>query len=224
MNEYAEVIVLSEGPTEMLFVKQLLAPYLAQQGIYITPVILDKPGEKGGDVKFARARNDIGKHLKQRNNTFVTLFVDYYGIDSDWPGYAESKKQTQHTRKAQIMNQATAEEINTLFSGFDAARRFIPYVSMHEIEALYFSDPQCLAANSGAPQQTIEEILARFGEPEKINDHSTTAPSKRLEKLSSRFKKTTTGIAIATAIGIPKMRESCPLFNNWVTKLENLSH
>ncbi|WP_449258358.1 DUF4276 family protein [Chlorobium limicola] len=81
MNEYAEVIVLSEGLTEMLFVKQLLAPYLAQQGIYITPVILDKPGEKGGDVKFARARNDIGKHLKQRNNTFVTLFVDYYGID-----------------------------------------------------------------------------------------------------------------------------------------------
>lgn len=51
MNEYAEVIVLSEGPTEMLFVKQLLAPYLAQQGIYITPVILDKPGPELIDSK-----------------------------------------------------------------------------------------------------------------------------------------------------------------------------
>lgn len=77
MSKYAEVIVLSEGPTEQLFVKQLLAPYLAQQGVYLTPVILEKPGEKGGDVKFSRARNDIGKYLKQRKNTWVTLFVDY---------------------------------------------------------------------------------------------------------------------------------------------------
>ncbi len=116
MNDYAEVIVLAEGPTEQLFVKRLLAPYLAHQGVFLTPVILDKPGEKGGDVKFARARNDIEKHLKQRKNTWITLLVDYYGIGSDWPGYAESKKQAQHTRKAQIMNQATAEEVDTLFS------------------------------------------------------------------------------------------------------------
>ena len=95
---------------------------------------------------------------------------------------------------------------------------------MYEIEALYFRDPLGLAEQSGVPQKAIEQILAACGEPENINDHSTTAPSKRLEKLSSRFKKTTTGIAIATAIGIPQMRESCPLFNNWVTKLENLSH
>ena len=101
MNDYAEVIVLAEGPTEQLFIKRLLAPYLAHQGVFLTPVILNKPGEKGGDVKFARARNDIEKHLKQRKNTWITLLVDYYGIGSDWPGYAESKKQTQHTRKAQ---------------------------------------------------------------------------------------------------------------------------
>jgi hypothetical protein len=224
MNDYAEVTVLSEGLTEQLFVKRLLAPYLALQGVFLTPVILDKPGEKGGDVKFARARNDIGKHLKQRNNTFVTMFVDYYGIDSDWPGYAESKKQTEHNRKAHIMNQATADEVNNLFSDLNANSRFVPYVSMYEIEALYFSDPQWLAATSGAPQKSIEQILAECGEPEKINDHPTTAPSKRLEHLSNRFRKTTTGIAIATAIGIPKMRQSCPLFNNWVSKLENLSH
>ncbi|MBN1928528.1 MAG: DUF4276 family protein [Chlorobiaceae bacterium] len=222
MNEYAEVTVLSEGPTEQLFVKQLLAPYLAQQGVYLTPVILDKPGQKGGDVKFARARNDIGKYLKQRKNNWITLFVDYYGIDSDWPGYAESRQETEHARKAQIMNQATAEKINTLFSNFDPARRFIPYISMYEIEALYFSDPPTLAETSGVPLKSIEQILAECDEPEKINDHPTTAPSKRLEKLSNRFKKTTTGIAIATAIGIPKMRDACPLFDSWVTRLENL--
>jgi hypothetical protein len=222
MNECANVIVLSEGPTEQLFVKQLLAPYLAQKGVFLQAVVLHKPGQKGGDVKFARARNDIGKHLKQRKNTWITLFVDYYGIDSDWPGYAESRQQTEHARKAQIMNQATAEEIDTLFADLDSTRRFIPYVSMHEIEALYFSDPPCLAEKSGAPLKSVEQILAECGEPENINDHPTTAPSKRLEYLSNRFKKTTTGIAIATAIGIPKMRQSCPLFNRWITTLEQL--
>ena len=224
MNNHAEVVVLVEGPTEQQFVKQLLAPYLAQRGVYLTPIILDKPGEKGGDVKFARARNDIEKHLRQRHDSWLTLLVDYYGIRGDWPGYTESKKQAEHTRKAQIMNQATHEEVKKLFPNHNSELRFIPYVSMYEIEALYFSDTPCLAAKLGVQHRKIEEILKECGEPEKINDHTTTAPSKRLVKLSDRFKKTSTGIAIAAAIGIPKMREACPLFNNWVTTLENLEH
>ena len=222
MNNYAEVVVLVEGPTEQQFVKQLLAPYLAQRGVYLTPIILDKPGEKGGDVKFARAKNDIEKHLKQRRDTWLTFLVDYYGIRSDWPGYSESKLQTEHSRKAQIMNRATHDEVKKLFPGHNSDSRFIPYVSMYELEALYFSDPPCLAEKLGVQQRQIEEILEECGEPEKINDHTTTAPSKRLGKLSDRFKKTSTGIAIAAAIGIPKMRDACPLFNNWVTTLENL--
>ncbi len=222
MNNHAEVVVLVEWQTEQQFVKQLLAPYLAQRGVFLTPIILDKPGEKGGDVKFARAKNDIEKHLKQRQDTWLTLLVDYYGIRSDWPGYSESKKQAEHTRKAQIMNQATHEEIKKLFPNQNPDLRFIPYISMYEIEALYFSDPLCLAEKLGVQQRKIEEILEEYGEPEKINDNSTTAPSKRLVKLKDRFKKTSTGIAIATAIGIPKMREACPLFNNWITTLENL--
>lgn len=224
MNNHAEVVVLVEGPTEQQFIKQLLTPYLAQRGVFLTPIILDKPGEKGGDVKFARAKNDIEKHLKQRRDTCVTLLVDYYGIRGDWPGYSESKQQVEHSRKAQIMNRATHDEIKKLFPSQNPDSRFIPYVSMYEIEALYFSDPLCLAEKLGVQQRKIEEILEECGEPEKINDHSTTAPSKRLVKLADRFKKTSTGIAIATAIGIPKMREACPLFNNWITTLENLGH
>jgi hypothetical protein len=133
MNSYAEVVVLVEGPTEQQFIKQLLSPYLAQRGVYLTPIILDKPGEKGGDVKFARAKNDIEKHLKQRQDTWLTLLVDYYGIRSDWPGYVESKKQAAHTRKAQIMNQATHEKVKKLFPDHNSDLRFIPYLSMYEL-------------------------------------------------------------------------------------------
>ncbi len=222
MSSFAEVVVLVEGPTEQRFVKQVLGPYLAERGVFLTPIILDKPGEKGGDVKFARAQNDIKRHLKQRSDTYVTLLVDYYGIRGDWPGYAESKQQTTHIRKSAVMTRSTADEIQTLFSDQNPGRRFIPYVSMHEMEALYFSDPACLAEKIGVNQRYIDDILSACGEPEKINDHSTTAPSKRLAQLSDRFKKTSTGIAIATAIGIPKMREACSLFNDWVSSLEQL--
>jgi hypothetical protein len=51
-----------------------------------------------------------------------------------------------------------------------------------------------------------------------------TAPSKRLEKLNTSFKKTTTGIKIAEIVGIPRMRKSCPLFNEWVSAIENLKY
>lgn len=222
MSRYAEVVVLAEGPTEQRFVKQLLAPYMADRGVYLTAIILDKPGEKGGDVKFARAKNDIGKHLKQRKDTWITLIVDYYGIHGDWPGYAESKQKTDHTKKAAIMNQATAEQVQQLFPEQNQASRFIPYVSMYEIEALYFSDPACLAEKLGIAQRHIDAILIECKEPERINDHSATAPSKRLEALSDRFKKTSTGIAIAEEIGIGKMREACPLFDAWLKNLESL--
>lgn len=223
MSSFADVVVLVEGPTEQRFVKQVLGPYLAERSVFLTPIILDKPGEKGGDVKFARAQNDIERHLKQRSATYVTLLVDYYGIRGDWPGYAESKQQTGHIQKSEVMNQATAVEVQRLFAEQNPDRRFIPYVSMHETEALYFSDPACLAEKLNVNQRHVDAIITDCGEPEKINDHSTTAPSKRLAKLSDRFKKTSTGIAIATAIGVPKMREACPLFNLWVTKLEQLS-
>ena len=209
----AEVVVLVEGPTEQRFVKQLLAPYMAARNVFLTPVILSKPGEKGGDVKFARARNDIGRHLKQRSDTSVTLLVDYYGIRGDWPGYEESKQKKDHTQKYSILTQYTDQQVQQDFPKQNQGRRFIPYVSMHEIEALYFSDPACLAKNLCITQRNIDRILDECGEPEKINDHSMTAPSQRLKELSSRFKKISTGISIAEEIGINKMREKCPLFS-----------
>lgn len=126
MSSYAEVIVLVEGPTEQRFVKDLLAPYLDERMVFLQAIILSKPGQKGGDVKFARAKNDIGKFLKQRNDTYVTLLVDYYGIKSDWPGYNKSKQQREHTLKAKIMNNATAAEVQKCFPEQDPKRRFIP--------------------------------------------------------------------------------------------------
>lgn len=103
-------------------------------------------------------------------------------------------------------------------------RRFIPYISVHEFEALLFSDSTSLAEAIEIKENKITCILDECGEPEAINNKQETAPSKRLDKLSKngKFPKTTKGITIATEIGIDKIRGKCPVFNNWIAKLESL--
>lgn len=224
MSDYAEVVVLVEGKTEQIFTQGILAPYLASRKIYMTPIVISKPGQKGGDVKFARVRNDIELHLKQRSNTFLTLFIDYYGIKGDWPGVKEARKQTSPRKKAEKINGATMNRVKNLFGDYRPVKRFIPHVAMHEFEAMLFSDPAILANSLGVGQVDIDKIMETCGEPENIDDSPHSAPSKRLETLSSRFKKTTTGIAIAKAIGLDKIRAQCPVFNAWVSKLETLKN
>lgn len=222
MSNNVAIVVLVEGPTEKIFIADIVVPHLAAKGVYITPIIISKPGQKGGDVKFARVKNDIGLHLKQRPDTYLTLFVDYYGIKNDWPGYDDSKSQGTPEGKAAAMLAATKTEVNAIFGEFNSENRFIPYVSMYEFEGMLFSETEKLAKTLQVPKEKIDAILTECGEPEHINDSPHTAPSKRIENLSARFKKTTTGIAIARAIGLQTIRERCPLFNKWLTAIEML--
>lgn len=223
MSDYAEIVALVEGQTERIFIADILVPYLSTRGVYMTPIIISKPGQKGGDVRFARVKNDIELHVKQRRDTYLTLFIDFYGIKSDWPGLEEAKQQTTPSRKALKINNATKIRVEELLGGNHVDRRFIPYVSMHEFEALLFSEPQKLAELLHVSQAKIEKILTDCGGPENIDDSPMKAPSKRLEKLSAGYKKTLTGIAIARSIGLIKIRESCPIFNDWLTAVENLT-
>ena len=223
MNSNIIVYVISEGKTEKQFVNNLLAPYMAKNGIYLYAPVIGPPGSKGGDIRFSRFERSIRQLLIEQQDAWISLMVDYYGIKSDWPGYAESKREADHARKAAIMNQATAREVQRLFPEQNRNKRFIPYMSMYEIEALYFSDPTCLSRQLNVGQKDVDAIVQKFGEPERINDSPTGAPSKRLSQLSSSFNKTTIGIDIAQNIGIPKMRQACPLFNDWLNQLEALA-
>ncbi len=218
----ADIYAVVEGPTERAFVQNVIAPHLAPSGLYLYAAILRKKGQNGGDVRFVRARRDIGGFLKQRRDTWVTTLVDFYGIGDDWPGYEESKCATVHELKAKIMNNATHAEINKEFGEHDSERRFLPYVSMHETEALLFSEPDVLAQELGTPIACIRDILDCCGSPEQINDSFATTPSRRLKALAPRFKKTSTGIAIAKKIGVDQIRAKCPIFDDWISRIESL--
>jgi len=173
-------------------------------------------------VKFARVKNDIEKHLKQRPDTYLTLFVDYYGIKSDWPGIQESEDVAGQKGKAEVVNKATLAKVIEHFGEQNADKRFIPYIAMYEFEALLFSDPVVLARKLKIEESDIKAILEECGEPENIDNSPITAPSKRLESLSKRFRKTTTGIAILKETGLSAIRNKCPIFDSWVTTLESI--
>jgi hypothetical protein len=94
---------------------------------------------------------------------------------------------------------------------------------MHEFEALFFSDVEILASSLNVQREKIEENIRKLL-PEEINDNRETAPSKRLKSFSANYTKINLGLNIAKNIGIQKMREKCVLFDEWVSRLENLPH
>jgi len=225
MSEPVHVAVICEGPTERTFVDVILAPHFQTLGIYLTPTILTKKGGNGGDVKYSRLFNDLETHLRNRHNHCVTTLFDFYGLKGDWPGYDEAKKKIAPADKQEAICAEVRGKVNGKLEELRSFERFVPHFVMHEIEALYFSCPETLAAKLGVDVKRIDAILAECGEPEAINHNVDTSPSHRLASLGGgSFRKTSTGIAIAKEIGLPKIREKCPLFDRWMSVIEALAH
>ena len=100
---------------------------------------------------------------------------------------------------------------------------------MHEFEGLLFSDVEQfirqlidLYGTSQSKANELREIVNEFPNPEDINDNSNTAPSKRIERIEPEYHKVIDGTLIAEMIGLNIIRDKCPRFNCWVTKLESL--
>ena len=108
------------------------------------------------------------------------------------------------------------------FPGCDSENRFIPYIEMHEFEALLFSDADILAEKTEIDAALIRKIIEKYDSPEEINDDPANAPGKRLESLKDGYRKVAMGKTISEAIGIAVIRRKCPHFNDWLTKLEQL--
>jgi hypothetical protein len=217
-----EVMIVVEGQTEQTFVKEVLAPEMAYKGIFLHPALIGKPGHKGGDIRFKRATGDIGRFLKQRSNIYISTMFDYFRLELEWPGNTEFPDNFSATEKAVRIEAATVEEIKGLFPDHNVQERFIPYIEMHEFEALLFSDAPILSSRIGVDQAKIEDILDECGDPEEINDGPDTAPSKRLIRLHKGYRKVAMGKTISEAIGIQAIREKCQHFDTWLTTLEQL--
>jgi hypothetical protein len=219
------VLTVVEGFTERTIVEQTFAPYFGVRNLSLHAKVVGKPGHKGGIRSFASVQKEILALLRQEPLSHVSTFFDYYGLPDDWPGIQQAKGKKAREIAAIVEAAMRAE----LESKMNVGDRFVPYVQMHETEALLFSDTKIMSHVFERPdlEKQFSNIVDDCGECEEINDNPATAPSKRIEKLFPAYRKGS-GIRahapiIVTRIGVDGLRKACPHFNDWVTTFEKIA-
>ena len=220
-----------EGSTEERFVKEILANHLYQHGylhVSARTIGLAQERERRGGIRgWPEAKKGIVNHLRGDQEVISTTMVDYYGLPERppgaWPGRAGARKKPLPDRAAHVEDAIRRDLQGELGDKFQA-RRFIPYVMLHEFEAMLFSDCTLFARGIGRPELEpgFQDIVNAAGEPEAINDTPDGAPSKRIETLAPGYSKPFLGPTAAKAIGLDKIRAACPHFNAWLTRLEEI--
>jgi Domain of unknown function (DUF4276) len=225
----ARLLIHVEGQTEETFVNDLLADHLHNYGYEIVSARIIGNARlrerRGGIRAWSTVKKDILNHLKEDTDCLATTMVDYYGLpqkgDGAWPGRAEAGKLPYAEKSPRVEGALFADVAKELGGEFEA-RRFIPFVVMHEYEGLLFSDCQAFAEAIARPQlgQRFWEIRKQFATPEEIDDSPITAPSKRVEALVAGYEKPLLGTLAALKMGLDKIRGECPHFRAWLEQLE----
>jgi hypothetical protein len=213
-----------EGQTEESFVRNVLANVLWVNEVHPTPVLLGTPGHKGGRTSYARVKRDVVLLLKQDPGAYCSMMVDLYGLGAGFPGHP-APAQLSSLDKVRHIEQAVKQDIcEELPDAIRPGLRFIPYLQLHEYEAILFSDPQAFATGINHPNlwKHFQGIRDEFESPEDINNDPETAPSKRVLAVCPSYKKVIEGTQAAAAVGIPAMREQCQHFREWIETLEAL--
>lgn len=219
----SRVLALVEGETEIAFVKTVLAPALAGKGVFLFATKIGSARGQSGIRSYESNRRDILAALKQDQERFCTTMLDYHGMPNDWPGRAEARDQPFAERAGHVEARLGKDIARRMGQSFDG-RRFIPYVQMHEFEAILFSNPHELAAALLLPaiEADLAAIVTQCGSPEEIDDSEATAPAKRIRALVPRYDKVVGGTLAAQRIGLEAIRRECQHFNEWVSRLEAL--
>lgn len=112
------------------------------------------------------------------------------------------------------VEQALAADIARQSGRTFDARRFVPFVVVHEFEAPLFSDCTRFAAGIGRPDLAprFQDIRNRFANPEEIDDSPRAAPSKRVQAVVPGYQKPLFGALAAIEIGLEAIRTACPTF------------
>ena len=216
-----------EGQTEARFVNQVLAPHLAELSIVADARRVQtshKGGVKysGGVSNYEQPKQDILRWMRGDRGAdarFTTMF-DLYGLPSEFPGYSTAALIADPYEKVKAIEDALKADIHDW--------RFIPYIQLHEFEALILSDPARLIAQFQDNEDGIRRLVDladRFKSPEHIDEGPNSAPSKRIIREIPEYarRKASAGPIVATNIGLPTLRQKCAHFAEWLIKLERLA-
>lgn len=218
------LLIHVEGPTEETFVNEVLGRHLYAVGFHsVGARHIGGARRRGGICGWPEARKEIVNHLRQDGQTFVTTMVDYYGLPQsggrEWPGRAAAALLRPDAR-ASFVEGHLGQDVRGILD----TNRFVPFVVMHEFEALLFSDCAAFGRAIGQPELALafSAIRAEFDTPEGINDSPETAPSKRILAVKPSYQKPLMGSLAALEIGLDRIRTECPHFDEWVRRLEEL--
>jgi hypothetical protein len=219
-----------EGQTEQTFADVVLKPHLAQFDVFLMGAVLAEFGRKkqkvsrGGVTRYTPFTRGLTSLIKQHNRQSVTIstMIDLYALPDDFPGWTEAEKfRVDPMSRVVRLEQELASDINP------NPTRFIPYIQLHEYEALLFVDPTKMSMfYSEYPEELAEllKIAEANPHPELIDDGKQTAPSKRIIAHLPDYEdaKPVVGPQVAERIGLSALRAKCSHFDHWVKSLEEL--
>lgn len=231
------LLIHAEGQAEKLFVDKLLAPHLCECGYAsVSARVLgdDTLDRKGGIRRWEQVQRYIVHHLKRDSGAHATTFVDYNGLPKgdSWAGPNEkATPSSSSARRVEGIEELMARSIAESLGERDATTRFVPFVTLHEFEALLFSDCHVLARAVEKQIALIPRLTARLqtvvknagGSPEDINGEISTSPARRLQNLIPQYAKVTSGARVIDNISLDTIRNECSHFSSWVEKLERMA-
>jgi hypothetical protein len=221
--------MIVEGQTEEAFAHAVLEAPLAQREIFVSVRCAETSRDRkqhqvyrGGLIDYSRARGDLWRWMKedQHPEAWFTTMFDLYGLPDDFPAYETARKLANPRERVIALESAFRQDINH--------PRFVPYLQLHEFEALLLADPSKFDWEfiEHTPAITrLVSLAAQYASPEQIDDGADTAPSKRIirEIPEYEFRKASAGPIIASKIGLPVLRQKCMHFHEWMEKLEALA-
>jgi hypothetical protein len=218
------VLTLVEGQTEERFVKDVLTPQLSARGLLFEKptVVMTKRVLRGGKFRggvsgFGKFKNDLQRLLHGAGGAIVTTIIDYYRLPKDFPGMATRPQGTPIARVEHVEK--------AMHEHFGSLPNLVPYLSLHEFEALLFADTSQLPRSLVEPatEQKLAEVRNQHLTPEDINERPGYAPSERILEIFPGYRKTLHGPPTVKRIGLERLRAECQHFNSWLARLEKLA-
>lgn len=210
-----------EGQTEQAFAVDVLQPHLAKFNVHVwKPRLTGLHARRKGRIllnTFQHSLGDIRRWLREDKSPDArfSIMVDLYSLPNDFPGYDMASKAVNPYQRVEILEKALAEELND--------RRFIPYLQLHEFEALVLSKPEVFGdwfENVKTKVQNLTAECQTFNTPEEINNGQHTHPKARIKKFIPEYDENVDGSVMTADIGLETIRKACHHFDKWLTILE----
>lgn len=214
--------MLVEGESEARFVGQVLNTHLAGRHV-LQPILTEtRRGMRSGGLArdYAVFRRQLQRLIAQhgrRPEVWFGCMLDLYGLPESFPGREGTGGD----------GWARAERIEAALAADMAHSRFLPYLNVHELEALLLAQPAALAGFFAGERAALEKLsaeVAAFASPEQINLHRDTSPSHRIARHLPGYTvaKVQASSLAFTRIPVPVIAARCPHFAAWIERIAAL--